>query len=77
MASAQMKPEMRRLKRSSVPVNALYQPDEEPAVTRELLTAAYLLEWLYGQLGYEDDAEGETTEATTEAPAAEEDPAAE
>ncbi len=43
--------EMRRLKRSSVPVNALYQPDEEPVVTRELLTAPYLLEWLEEQLG--------------------------
>ncbi len=75
--NADIDAEMRRLKRSSVPVNALYQPDEEPAVTRELLTAAYLLEWLYGQLGYEDDTEGEATEATPEAPAAEETPAAE
>ncbi len=38
--------EMRRLKRTSVPVNVLYRPGKEPAITRELLTAPYLLEWL-------------------------------
>ncbi len=42
--------EMRRLKRSAVPVNVLYQPDEAPAITRELLTAPYLFEWLNEQL---------------------------
>ena len=38
--------ELRRLKRSAVPTNALYLPDKEPIVTRELLTPAYLLEFL-------------------------------
>ncbi len=42
--------EMRRLNRSAVPVNVLYLPDEEPAITRELLTAPYLLEWLNEKL---------------------------
>ncbi len=42
--------EMRRLNRSAVPVNVLYQPDEEPVITRELLTAPYLFEWLNEQL---------------------------
>ncbi len=45
--------EMRELGRSSVPVNVLYQPDEEPTVTRELLTAPYLIEWLGEQLSEE------------------------
>ncbi len=43
--------EMRRLNRSSVPVNVLYLPDEEPIITRELLTAPYLLELLEKHLG--------------------------
>ncbi len=43
--------EMRRLNRSSVPVNALYLEGEEPAITRELLTAPYLIEWLGEHLG--------------------------
>ncbi len=43
--------EMRSLNRSSVPVNVLYRPEEEPAVTRELLTAPYLTEWLNELLG--------------------------
>ncbi len=38
--------EMRRLNRSAVPVNVLYLPDAEPVITRELLTAPYLVEWL-------------------------------
>ncbi len=42
--------EMRRLNRSAVPVNVLYLPDGAPAITRELLTAPYLLEWLEEQL---------------------------
>ncbi len=42
--------EMRRLNRSAVPVNVLYRPGREPAITRELLTAPYLLEWLGEQL---------------------------
>lgn len=37
---------MRKLNRSSVPVNALYLPDAEPVVTRELLTADYMLDFL-------------------------------
>ncbi len=42
--------EMRRLNRSAVPVNVLYKQGEDPAITRELLTAPYLLEWLSEQL---------------------------
>lgn len=38
--------EMRKIGRSSVPANALYMPDEKPAVTTELLTPGYLLEFL-------------------------------
>lgn len=34
--------EMRRLNRSSVPVNVLYLPDKEPAITTELLTPIYM-----------------------------------
>ncbi|MBQ3239677.1 MAG: thioredoxin family protein [Akkermansia sp.] len=37
---------MRKLNRSSVPVNALYLPDAEPAITIELLTPGYMLEFL-------------------------------
>lgn len=37
---------MRKLNRSSVPVNALYLPEGDPMVTRELLTADYLLDFL-------------------------------
>lgn len=37
---------MRKIGRSSVPANALYVPDEKPAVTTELLTPGYLLEFL-------------------------------
>lgn len=37
---------MRKLNRSSVPVNALYLPAGDPVVTRELLTADYLLDFL-------------------------------
>ncbi len=37
---------MRKLNRSSVPVNALYLPEGNPVVTRELLTADYLLDFL-------------------------------
>ncbi len=42
----QIDEEMRRLNRSAVPVNVLYQPDGETVITRELLTAPYLVEWL-------------------------------
>lgn len=38
--------ELGRLNRTAVPTNALYMPDAEPAVTRELLSADYLLEFL-------------------------------
>lgn len=41
---------MRKLNRSSVPVNALYLPGGEPVVTRELLTADYLLDFLLQNL---------------------------
>lgn len=44
---------MRKLNRSSVPVNALYLPEGEPAVTRELLTPEYLLEFLQEHLPQE------------------------
>ena len=50
---------MRKLNRSSVPVNALYLPDGEPVVTRELLTADYLLDFLKTNLPAEDPAEDE------------------
>ena len=38
--------ELRRLNRSAVPTNALYVPDQKPAVTSELLTPGYLLDFL-------------------------------
>ncbi len=38
--------EMRRLNRSSVPVNALYIPGKQPAITREVFTSSYLLDFL-------------------------------
>lgn len=38
--------ELRRLNRSSVPVNALYIPGRQPAITREVFTASYLLDFL-------------------------------
>lgn len=37
---------MRKLGRSSVPTNALYMPEAQPAVTTELLTPGYLLQFL-------------------------------
>ncbi len=43
--------EMRRLNRSAVPVNVLYMPGKEPAITREVLTAPYLLDWLNNRVG--------------------------
>lgn len=45
--------EMRKLKRSSVPVNALYLPGKEPMVTSELLTPDYLLDFLKQNLPVE------------------------
>ncbi len=49
--------EMRRLGRSAVPTNALYVPGREPAVTRELLSPGYLLEFLQQHLPPADPAE--------------------
>lgn len=46
--------EMRKLNRSSVPVNALYIPGKEPVVTSELLTPDYLLDFLQQHLPAED-----------------------
>lgn len=43
--------EMRRLNRSSVPVNVLYAPGKEPAITTELLTPIYMDGFLTKQLG--------------------------
>ncbi len=42
----QIDEEMHRLNRSAVPVNALYLPGGDTFITRELLTAPYLAEWL-------------------------------
>ncbi len=47
--------EMRKLNRSSVPVNALYVPGKEPVVTSELLTPDYLLDFLQQNLPAEDE----------------------
>ncbi len=57
--------ELRRLKRSAVPVNALYLEGREPAITRELLTPGYMLEFLNEKLA----------DAPAPAPAAEAAPA--
>jgi thiol:disulfide interchange protein DsbD len=46
---------MRKLNRSSVPVNALYVPGKEPAVTSELLTPDYLLDFLKENLPAEEE----------------------
>lgn len=46
--------ELRRLGRSSVPVNVLYQDGEKPAITTELFTAGYLLDFLKEHLVKED-----------------------
>ncbi|MDO5472091.1 MAG: cytochrome c biogenesis protein CcdA [Akkermansia sp.] len=51
--NAEIDAEMRRLNRSSVPVNVLYVPDEEPAITTELLTPAYMESFLCEKLGLE------------------------
>lgn len=45
---------MRKLNRSSVPVNALYVPGKEPMVTSELLTPDYLLDFLKANLPAEE-----------------------
>ncbi|MDO4220865.1 MAG: thioredoxin family protein [Akkermansia sp.] len=54
---------MRKLNRSSVPVNVLYIPDREPAVTSELLTAPYMLDFLNEQF---QDADTEDTDGQDE-----------
>ncbi len=41
---------MRRLDRSSIPVNVLYMPHQNPAVTAELLTPNYLYDFLASRL---------------------------
>ena len=46
--------EMRKLNRSSVPVNALYVPGKEPVVTSELLTPDYMLDFLKANLPAEE-----------------------
>jgi hypothetical protein len=48
---------MRKLNRSSVPVNALYVPGKEPVVTSELLTPDYMLDFLKENLPAEDSEE--------------------
>ena len=48
---AEIDAEMRRLNRSSVPVNVLYMPGKEPAITTELLTPIYMDGFLTEQLG--------------------------
>ena len=57
--------ELRKLKRSNVPVNALYLPEEKPAVTNEVLSAGYLEDFLKEHLA-EEAGEGEAEEATEE-----------
>lgn len=49
--------EMRKLNRSSVPVNALYVPGKEPVVTSELLTPDYMLDFLKENLPAEEEEE--------------------
>ena len=53
--NAKIDAELRRLKRSAVPTNALYLPEQEPIVTRELLTPDYLLDFLQQHLPATDE----------------------
>jgi thiol:disulfide interchange protein DsbD len=48
---AEIDAEMRSLNRSSVPVNVLYMPGKEPAITTELLTPIYMDGFLTEKLG--------------------------
>lgn len=54
-ANEQIDAEMRKLRRSSVPVNALYVPGKAPVVTSELLTPDYLLDFLKQHLPQEEE----------------------
>ena len=73
--------EMRRLKRSSVPVNALYLPNAEPIITREVFGSDYIMEFLETNLPKELPAapaadaedEGDEDEADDDADEADED----
>lgn len=70
--NADIAKEMKKLKRSNVPVNALYMPDEKPAVTQELLSAGYLYDFLKEHLteeeGEEESSDETSSEETSEAP---------
>lgn len=48
--NAEIDTEMRRLNRSSVPVNVLYIPGQEPSITTELLTPIYMDNFLSEKL---------------------------
>lgn len=63
--------EMRRLNRSSVPVNALYMPRREPAITREVFTSGYLLDFLKEHLQNLPAPDGESGKAPENADGAE------
>ena len=64
--------EMRKLHRSSVPVNALYLPGKDPIVTRELLTADYLADFLRKNLtSHTEQSKDETPDASAAAHSAE------
>lgn len=64
--NADIAKEMKKLKRSNVPVNALYMPDEKPAVTTELLSAGYLYDFLKEHLTDEAGEESSDEESTEE-----------
>ena len=48
--NAEIDAQLRELGRSSVPVNVLFMPDAAPAITREILTPDYMLEFLQKHL---------------------------
>lgn len=73
--NAEIDAEMRRLKRSSVPVNALYLPKAEPIITREVFGSDYIMEFLETNLPKElpaapaaddDDAEDDDSDEADE-----------